>query len=232
VTLSDKYELLAGAVSYRALAAGAVPWLGPALTASDPARARLHRWVAGGGLRRVPAIDTELVYLGDEAVRPVVVRVLEQIAPPVRDHVLDTAWVLAIGRRAAGQTMAAPLLPPRGGPEVLGLILVDGRYDDTALAAIIAHEAAHLWLEHRTAAPPPKIARALQAVGWALATEGGEGDALLERLLAAERRAAALTAAWGFHGSAADVGHCARARRDHFLADLAAARAARNGGHP
>jgi hypothetical protein len=237
VTLSDRYELLAGAVSYRELAAGAVPWLVPALTATEPARARLRAWAEAGGLTRAPDVNLELAYLGDPAGRPIVVRTLAQIAPPARDRVLAGDWVLGIGRTWRGCVTTAPAFPPPDQSEALQLIVVTVALPDEELQALIAHEVAHHWLEPGcspsvAAMPTAERVERRETVLRYAAEWGHLDDVVLEPELARERQAASLAGAWGFTGSAADVGTCAHHLRAAILGQVAALTTSRNGGPP
>lgn len=232
LTLAEKYELLAGTVSYRAIVADAVPWLVDALVRTDPARERLPPWAAAGGCAQPPMaaeqIRRRLVYIGAEDVATVVVEALTKIAPPARDFVLSRCCIIEVGRITEGWFGAAPVA--RAGCEPLQMIALNGRISDAAaLAGLFAHEAAHAWLlPHRSPATAEESAASREARRslLTLAADWKLEPRVYAPAVRDEWQATALARAWGFTGPSTDGATCAASARRAALAELGAAVAA------
>src|SRR5207237_206464 len=121
-------------------------WFCDELVATDIARTRLQRWCDGGGLEQprlgVFDIRERIAFIGDEQVMRLAAAALWQLAPPVTDHVLDTAVIVGIGKSSAGMVAPLPTFQQMARAE-FRLILLDGGRDDEDIVATMAHEAAH-----------------------------------------------------------------------------------------
>jgi hypothetical protein len=225
LSLSEKFELLSGAISYRALAQGEARWLRPELVRTEVARERVRTWAASGAFAALSTDDVEYNlrprYIGDVIVRAIVAEALTKIAPPVRDLVLSTCWIFEVGKDATGWFGA---LPTARAESVINL---NGDRPLDELASTFAHECAHAWLH-----PMPRPTASAYEAGagedqratlLGLAGEWKMPHVVLAPRIRAEWQAASLAAAWGFTGAAASGEHCARAAREGLTAQINAA---------
>jgi hypothetical protein len=155
------------------------------LVAWPSGRGRLRAWLnrKWAGWRDAPR---PLTYFGDLGMRPAVTRAIAQLPGPVRDFVLDGAYVLGNGYQLLGWT-SLPL------PADLRPLVIAGHIPER-IEGIVHHEAAHAWV-----APFDVGVRALpvaeyeaflataRAEGWPLATDarcGAEEEDLVRLLVA------------------------------------------------
>jgi len=230
-SITDRYELLGGTVSYRDLAHGAAPWLQSPLVRTEAARARLRAWAEGGGMSRptptAREIRERLVYIGmdraDRSIADTVVEVLLRIAPPARDAVLSECWIIGLG--VAGLCATAPATAPGA----LRIIALNGQALDDGLPTTVAHECAHHWLLPLRAPTKPvtlEAARSAREVFVGLAAEWKMLDRVLAPELRDEWQAVALTRAWGFTGPGAEGEPQAAGVHARVASEASAARAA------
>jgi len=201
--------------------AAALPrWLVPELICTEAARARLCRWADCG--RPVPArrvLRRDLVVLGLERVRPMVVAAVRRTPPPVAHYLVHHAWLVGGSRGVLGWTQQAPRAPV--GP--LHIIWLEGKMDMSELWGVVGHELAHTWLLPTAPAdhvPTLHERERAARLPRRLAAEWGRPDLLateMQRKLRLVRRdeveAARLARAWGFEGAATDPDHCAETAR-------------------
>lgn len=219
-SLAERYEMLAGQVPERELARGNPPWFMSALVATTDAQARLRRWAAQGGfdqgLMFPDDIARRLRFAGDEEIRVRVIAVLGDVAPPVRDHLLETTLVVGVGQSSCGWVAKAPEPGPR-----LRIMALCGVRDDGQARAVIAHEIAHTWLLPDPPAAAGDDVDRDRPNTMTLAAEWGQLDHLERICVRDERLAAQLAHAWGFRGPATDAERCARAEQRDFRARAA-----------
>ena len=197
------------------------PWFSPELIASEPATERLESWFALGGptlSRRTVARD--LIVLGLDGVRALLVSALRRCPPPVVHHVVHRVWVLGCGRGLSGWMSQAPPWPISG---TVQLVVLDGKLPGQELLGLLAHEVAHSWL--LPTAPPADVQRIRERVVHRqrisrLAHAWHLPNPLVRGVERDERAAAALARAWGFDGPAADPDYCAAVGRLAAMRDL------------
>lgn len=199
----------------------AIPaWASDELVASESAVARLRAWIQSGGLALSPMtparIDAEIAYLGDPEIGRVTVSTLALLPRCVVDRAL-TAEFYGVGRSTSGWVSTAPPRRPReADEEEITVVVLSGELGDEALARLIGHEVAHLWLEPRPTVadnrPPAARLEPLKSLG-ALAREWGQPESLsvlYERSARAEKLACELAARWGLGASGATAAACIR----------------------
>ncbi|HXF83148.1 MAG TPA: hypothetical protein VNN19_10390 [bacterium] len=216
---------LAGDVlSWRELMAGGPQWLTAALAATEAARERLRAWFVAEPRRASEPSRSEIAgrlqFLGDEAIRQVVLDVLFGLPPVVVAFVLSSVVMLGVGRGSAGSTLTLSTKATTAAAEgyALKLILLDGHRSDQDLRVLIAHEVAHAWLgalpRSEDMRQPAEGLAALRELGRAAGEWAGAGPwpglrvvrDLQEEQIRSERQAAALAASWGW---ADDAERCA-----------------------
>jgi hypothetical protein len=213
MNIQERVDALGGGVTYRE--AMAMPWLSRLLLHYHGLY-RLRAWVSAG--RPIPE-PTALTYCGDDEIGAVVRAALTRMPPPVQWAVVSGCVVCGVGRTANGWTSLAPSAPHGALFEAVRLIVVADRWDhdDEALAALVAHEAAHCWYAPLAGPGLPSYPMAeatlvRTAVAWQL-DEFMVGERCREEL-----RVAALAHAWGFRGGAADPARCAQAKEQRLRA--------------
>jgi hypothetical protein len=233
------------------------PWLVPEMLATEAARERLLRWAKGGGLlepdtpeaRR--AIIARIPFVGDDMLQPLVEQALQQLPPPVLDHVRRHGLLLPVGLSCGGFAALEPT-PEPDAVEVRRLLVLHyaapaGRLalarlvrrwprlerwfragtikcSDDVFLALVAHEVAHNWL---LAAPPPAERRpraeAIEQHDRLIeyATKWGLLHRVIDPRAQDEHQAERLAYAWGF-AQATRGDACARNARREVLAEAAA----------
>jgi hypothetical protein len=159
-------------------------WLTPELTATAAARAKLEDWT---GASPRGAIADPCVY-GDASLLPLLRGALGRLPPPARAYAIERAVFLLVGRQMRGWCGARPDCGDRW-----FVVLSSAGDDDEAFVNLCGHELAHAWLEE-----PPTAGMRCAPRDWRGSAAAGDESAIYA---AAERRAEALAASWGFLGS-------------------------------
>jgi hypothetical protein len=131
----------------------------PAL-ASSGAVGRLRRWLTAGQ----PIADlSRLAFVGDDAVRALVVDVIADVPAPVAWHAVEHVAWFEVGRATAAWLAIAPSMRAPIG-DVAHVVAINGRTSDHDLRGVIAHELGHSWHRHIFANVPQLAALPEQEV--------------------------------------------------------------------
>lgn len=192
-------------------------------TTTTAAVERLARWLRAGQ----PLADVErLMFEGDDAVRALVVELIERVPPPIAWHAVEHVEFLEIGR-GADATCSAVVAARAPAGDSAHRIRLCGALPDERIREILPHELAHSL--HRTVCAREPTWRSMPAVerdARALLIARDLGIAQPEVMIAdqradAEYLAEATAQAWGFVRPPLRAE--AMRRRQRFIADLNAA---------
>ena len=207
MTLGERLDLLApltGPEVYRV----PLPTSGALVTAAG--RERYRRWALAG----CPTADpgNVVVYTADLSMNAAVRAAIGRIPDAaVVWHLARNVLVVGVGRED-GWAGVLPALP--SGDEPTRLVVVRRCAGDEAFASVVAHEAAHCWLEPIASEAPSLAAiadtdeRAATFATFCSTYDMREEGLQLRRQQ--ERLAASLAYSWGFRGEAADSWLCAQ----------------------
>lgn len=154
---------------------------------------RLRRWLESG---RPAANMGELVFIGEDAIRAILLDTLRQLPAPCQEHAVMAVTWFAIGHQWGGVMFALPAAPCPAGDERHGILLSCHRLEH--LPFIIAHELAHSWQRRIGRSvftgPPMSDAEEIQA----LRSLGASAEQIAVKEWRGERLADDLAEAWGF----------------------------------
>ena len=205
LALAEIDELFGDRLTDRERSAGGPEWLTWELCATPAARLRLVIWLHDNqrpwATPPAAAIAERLrpCFYGDDALRPVVARVLEAAPAPVVAHLLDSVSFFALGASLRGLS-STPM--PMERPWMVAFA-VHGARDETA-ERLIAHEVAHAWLHSIAKRSMPVAVRSARMRNMKVADVDGDEEKLGElsefrtRRNRHEDQANALAATWGF----------------------------------
>lgn len=202
-TLAERIEVLAPAISARAVAAGRYAHVFTDAMWQGEGPARVREWGAAG----CPTGPFEVVYVGSDRVGRVVDDVMARIPAPVAFHV-SRSVIVAGQDFVGGYFLRLPRLPDGHTTKHL-LVIADSRESDDGTAGIVAHEIAHSWTtgldEGYSSAELQKYhdakARVLRVAN------RDTREYLLRGAKLSERIAATLAKEWGFSGPGTDIEH-------------------------